>query len=853
LAVPRGTKPAKRRETQDKTREKQETIGTMDPETDKLVLQEPKSAPRIQKLAAEEHEEAAAGIRKAIENVSGAVLFADRAEKDQERVAEKVEDGRSPRTIRDYSGFRIAVDSPQAWKQSAAALRKAFEVPEEQDEFEKGSELNFHGHTLQVRLPGSSVTHEVQILPFEVADAADDDHALYEKQREGDKDAERQLKDKNRKNWIEFLDRNDQAKYKFGSTQADIDPDSEAGKALEAARAKIADEDLAGDGKDIGGNHVTVRYGIHGSSDPEALRGFLRKQAPFEVTLGPTEAFPVSAHSEGAAPIFAPVESPELRRIHGEIEKHGDFEAPSFAEYRPHATVAYVKPSVARKYTGLRETAGKRFRVDAISLSHRDGTEDRIQLAGDSASSAPRSAQKPGDSATAENWERKGGRGESPEPLSGAVKAAPDSEEPRTVIGEKLRAALAGKRGSVAAKPTPADQWKKGDRFVAPDGDGGLESGIVRYWNPGYNGKESPVGEVRIGGTRKADHLPAGALRVRVTPEMLQPVVGTPEEAEEMARAAPDLASWVSDYLVRNTREGVTTIATDAAKKLQPAFEVDPIRNDRTVVAVAAAIRDGALNTMLGAPPPPGREDALIVVASPGSGKTTRIALGGPQPGIGLMLEVIPDDPQKFTELLRQILDSGRRPIVEWVWAGKPETTARRNAERALGRGVRPGIGRTVATSYMARSWAGLPASLAEVRKAMGDRVIWLVADNSGAPGKATVSGNVGPALERAQDQTIPETETRMNAELDRMDAVGRFAGERGQAVLAAARKQEAGLPRKEEISAPQGLREKLRQMADRKAPAARPDLQAIVEREQAAWDRAGKKLRDDPRAQVPF
>lgn len=199
-------------------------------------------------------------------------------------------------------------------------------------------------------------------------------------------------------------------KYKFGSTQANLPVDSEAHAAVEAARATIPAADLAGDGKEVGGgNHVTVRYGIEGG-DPAKLRAFIEAQAPFEARLGKTEKFEPTENSDGAAVIKAPVESPELRRINKEIAAHGDFKEPDF-EYSPHVTIAYVKPEAADKYVGMTETEGKPFRVDSIAISNRDGSQEVVPLRGN-------------------NSERKGGRGESPEPLAGAEQtgAAPAGE-----------------------------------------------------------------------------------------------------------------------------------------------------------------------------------------------------------------------------------------------------------------------------------------------------------------------------------------------------------------------------------------------------------------------------------------
>lgn len=172
-------------------------------------------------------------------------------------------------------------------------------------------------------------------------------------------------------------------KYKFGNTQANIPAESEAAKALDAARARISNSDLKGDGKDqgSGGNHVTVRYGIKGE-DTAGIRKFLSQQAPFEATLGKTDKFPPSEHSDGAAVIIAPVESPELHRLNAELEKHGDFTEPSFKEYKPHATVAYVDPGKADRYVGMAVTEGKKFTINQIAISKKDGSQEVVKLEG---------------------------------------------------------------------------------------------------------------------------------------------------------------------------------------------------------------------------------------------------------------------------------------------------------------------------------------------------------------------------------------------------------------------------------------------------------------------------------------
>ena len=382
--VPRGTEELGTKGQGDKGPEAP-PIGTTEPETGRPVLQEGETPKEIQKAATEEHPQVKAALGEVVAQVPGAELAAARPKKEPDRLEEKIEDeGQSPRTARDYSGFRIAVDSPGAAQAVANSLRQRFEVHAEQDHFAEGDEdLGFHAHTLNVREPGSDVTHEVQILPREVAENADRDHALYEKARDGDQQATAQLKERNEQNWKDFEARNKDSDYRFGSTQANLPPDSPASQAIERFRAGIPASDLAGQGKEIGdgGNHVTVRYGIQ-SGDIEGIRKFIESQPAFTARLGATDVFPPTKHSDGAAVVHAPVESPELARLNAEIEKHGDFAPSSFAEYKPHVTVAYVDPKFAEQYKGRKDLAGAEFPVTSVVISDRHGNQVTVPLKG---------------------------------------------------------------------------------------------------------------------------------------------------------------------------------------------------------------------------------------------------------------------------------------------------------------------------------------------------------------------------------------------------------------------------------------------------------------------------------------
>jgi hypothetical protein len=181
-------------------------IGQEEPKTGRDILHASNDPEVIQKAATDSHPDIKSDLKAAIKNIDGATLHGARDEKHPDRLEEKIEDeGQNPRTIPDYSGFRVAVDTRKAKDEVVAAIRKAFTVVREKDEFEKGAEdTAFHAHMMQVQDAGDPVTHEVQVLPKTVADNAEATHGLYEKARTGDKDAAAKMKDKNEAAWQAF-------------------------------------------------------------------------------------------------------------------------------------------------------------------------------------------------------------------------------------------------------------------------------------------------------------------------------------------------------------------------------------------------------------------------------------------------------------------------------------------------------------------------------------------------------------------------------------------------------------------------------------------------------------------------
>jgi len=174
---------------------------------------------------------------------------------------------------------------------------------------------------------------------------------------------------------------------------------------------------------------------------------------------------------------------------------------------------------------------------------------------------------------------------------------------------------------------------------------------------------------------------------------------------------------------------GVVTISADAAKRLFPEYVKDPTGADRDVAVAARMVSNGALDKELAYAPEPGRDIVLICAGSPGSGKTTTLSPRS-DPAVGLKIEETLDELEEARSLIQRVLDSGRKPVILWVYVDAPGKTVQRMFRRAMK------IGRTDQIEYMARAYANVPKVLSALSREFGGRLKVHVADNSGLRGE---------------------------------------------------------------------------------------------------------------------
>ena len=154
------------------------------------------------------------------------------------------------------------------------------------------------------------------------------------------------------------------AEHKFSSTQAPLPKD--VADEIKAFAERIPDKDLAEDGREDE-PHITLKYGLHGW-DPKFAQEALAGEGPIKVKFGKVSLF----ENPDFDVVKVDVDSPDLHRLNEKISESQP-NTETFREYKPHATIAYVRKGRGAKYVGDNFLAGKTVTLDSVTFSGRDG------------------------------------------------------------------------------------------------------------------------------------------------------------------------------------------------------------------------------------------------------------------------------------------------------------------------------------------------------------------------------------------------------------------------------------------------------------------------------------------------
>jgi hypothetical protein len=168
----------------------------------------------------------------------------------------------------------------------------------------------------------------------------------------------------------------------FASTQFNLDAGtytSEQGSPLPAIFSmaeRIKESDLVEDGLEEE-HHITIKFGLHADS-PEEVRRVVAGFGPVKVRLGKTSIFPGDEHDV----VKIDVGGDDLFRLNqlicnslGCTDTH--------PEYKPHVTLAYVKPGLGEKYVGWDGAQGKTLGFSELVFSGKDRATTVISLVED--------------------------------------------------------------------------------------------------------------------------------------------------------------------------------------------------------------------------------------------------------------------------------------------------------------------------------------------------------------------------------------------------------------------------------------------------------------------------------------
>lgn len=121
--------------------------------------------------------------------------------------------------------------------------------------------------------------------------------------------------------------------------------------------------------------HVTVLYGLR-TDDPADVVKSAGGFGPIGLSLGDFDVFRSLEHDV----LVVKVDSPKLHELRGKLATldHVD----TWSEYRPHVTVAYLKPGAAKGYLGHSPFIGQKFDVSHLEFSGASGARKTIDLGG---------------------------------------------------------------------------------------------------------------------------------------------------------------------------------------------------------------------------------------------------------------------------------------------------------------------------------------------------------------------------------------------------------------------------------------------------------------------------------------
>lgn len=121
--------------------------------------------------------------------------------------------------------------------------------------------------------------------------------------------------------------------------------------------------------------HITCRWGLKFQTPSEKFRQAIKAFGPIQAELGKTSLF----HSKEGDVLKVDVKSPDLHRLYKLIGRLVPVHT-TFPVYKPHCTLAYLKPGRGDKYSGEGGLSGQKLTWSSVTFSGRRGHHETIPL-----------------------------------------------------------------------------------------------------------------------------------------------------------------------------------------------------------------------------------------------------------------------------------------------------------------------------------------------------------------------------------------------------------------------------------------------------------------------------------------
>lgn len=148
----------------------------------------------------------------------------------------------------------------------------------------------------------------------------------------------------------------------------------DAASALQKMANAIPSKDLAADGIETE-PHITCRFGLHFQTPSAKLKAALKDFGPITLTLGKTSLF----ENDDADVLKVDVDSPDLHRLYQLIGRVVPTHT-THPDYRPHATIGYLRKGKGKKYAGDKALVGQKLTFDSVLFSGKKGTRISLPL-----------------------------------------------------------------------------------------------------------------------------------------------------------------------------------------------------------------------------------------------------------------------------------------------------------------------------------------------------------------------------------------------------------------------------------------------------------------------------------------